>query len=104
MQRSREMERAEKRLSGKEGNDAKNRASIEENLRKEMRRLDREVAEVVMVKEKKVAEMMRDGNRQMRRADEKEQKIAQKIYWIVIDKAENLDERSSEGGDEEPEN
>jgi hypothetical protein len=57
-----------------------------------MRKLDLVMQEVVMEKEKGVGKKTAKGQKRLSKMDEKEHKVAQKIYWIVIDKAEVLDE------------
>lgn len=90
--RRKETTKAEKKLSGKKGKDPKKRAEIEYELEKETRKLDREEEKVLRKRDKKVGEKSQDAQQELQKSEEKEHKVAQKIYWIVIDKADALDE------------
>jgi hypothetical protein len=89
--RRKEMAKAGKKLSGKKGQDPEKRVEIEHDLDKETRKLDREREKVLKEREKKVGEKDRDAQKELQKSEEKEHKVAQKIYWIVIDKADLLD-------------
>lgn len=97
-EKAEEIGKAEKKLSERRGADPEKRDKVEEDLQ-ELRKLDHDLEEVLRKKEKKVGhrEMEQDvhisgkGQRELRKVDAKEGKVAQKIYWIVIDKAETLD-------------
>jgi hypothetical protein len=85
-----EMAKAEKKLSGKMGQDPAERAKIEYDLEKEMRKLDREMEKTLREKKMKVGEVNRDARQELQRAEKTERKIENKIYWIVIDKGDSL--------------
>lgn len=90
-EREKEIAKAEKKLSGKKGRDAKERRKIEEDLEDELRKCDKKIEKEIREKEKKVGKEMGHGEKGLAKVDKKEQKIARKIYWIVIDKADRLD-------------
>jgi hypothetical protein len=89
--RKKEMAKAEKKLSGKKGQDPEKRVEIEHDLDKKTRKLDREKEKVLREREKKVGEKNKDAEEELQKSEKKEHKVAQKIYWIVIDKADILD-------------
>jgi len=91
-ERQKEVAKAEKKLSGKKGQDPEKRAEIEYELEKETRKLDKERNKVLREKAKKVGEKSQDADKELQKSEKKEHKVAQKIYWIVIDKAELLDD------------
>lgn len=90
--RTKEVARAERALSGKKGRDPKERAKIEKDLQRELRKLDKEQSKVLTEKEEEMGKEMRKGESEIKKADGKEHKVAQKIYWIVIDKADRLEQ------------
>lgn len=89
--KKKEVAKAEKKLSGKKGQDPKERVKIEYELEKEIRKLYREAEKTLREKSKKVVEKHKNGQYELRKADKDEHKTAQKIYWVVIDKADVLD-------------
>lgn len=90
-ERTKELRKAEKHLGKSKAKDPKERAKIEKDLQHEMRKLDKETAKTIGESERKIGKETRSGEREIQRVDEKEHKVAQKIYWIVIDKAERLE-------------
>jgi hypothetical protein len=91
-ERKKETAKAEKKLGGKKGQDPEKRAEIEYDLEKEIRKLDREEEKVLGEKDKRVREKNKDAQQELQKSEKKEHKVAQKIYWVVIDKAETLDQ------------
>ncbi len=87
-----EMAKAEKKVSGKKGQDPVERAKIEYDLEKKMRKLDREMEKTLREKALKVGEVNKDGQQELQRAEKTERKMAQKIFWIVIDRADAADQ------------
>lgn len=96
MDRKREIALAEQKLSGNMGQVPEEKAKIEFDLEKELRRLDREKENVLKERARKLGNV--DVSAQQLRQDTKEQKVANKIYWIVIHKA---DSRHREAGIED---
>ena len=78
--RMKEVAKAERELSGKKGQDPKERVKIEEDLQRELRKLDEEQNQALMDKEEKMEKKMRKGETRFEKTDEKEHKVAQKIY------------------------
>ena len=90
--RQKEVAKADKKLSGTKGQDPEKRAEIEYELQKETRKLDKERDKVLREKAKKVGEKTHDADKELQKSEKKENKVAQKIYWIVIDKVDIVDE------------
>lgn len=63
---------------------------LEMNIRRELQKLDEEVNKVMRRKEKAIADMSWEEEKEMCEADKLEQEIAQKICWIVIDRTDAL--------------
>lgn len=63
---------------------------VEMDIRREMQKLDTEVNKVLQSKERKIGEMEWEQEKEMRDASKREQDIAQKIYWIVIDRVDGF--------------
>lgn len=103
-ERVEEIEKAEKRLSGRTGADPEKRAKVEEDLQEELRKIDHDMEKVLRKKQRNIGDLD-VGNvgvvgpksskvqEKLAKADAKENKIAQKIYWAVIDKMERLEEQ-----------
>lgn len=102
--RAEEIEKAQRKLSGRKGADPKERAKIEEDLEKEIRKIDHDLQKLMRKKERRfgdldIGNVSVAGHRsykvqeEMDKVDRKENKVAQKIYWIVIDKIERLEEQ-----------
>ncbi|TVY26866.1 hypothetical protein LHYA1_G004450 [Lachnellula hyalina] len=90
--KTKEVAKVERELSGKKGRDPKDRAKIEKDLQRELRKIDKEQDQVRRKKEEEMDRGMRKGESKIQKADGKEHKVAQKIYWIVIDKADRLEQ------------
>jgi hypothetical protein len=82
------MAKAGKKLGDKNGQDPEEKTKIEYDLQTKNRKLDREMT--LREKAKKVGEVNRDAQQELQKS-EKEHKIAQKIYWVVIRKTDTLD-------------
>jgi hypothetical protein len=86
-----EQEKAERELGSRKGQGPEERAKIERDFAKEMRKRSRN-GETDQRERREGWREGWDGRKGLSRAEEREHKIAQKIYWIVIDMADVLDE------------
>ncbi|KZF24632.1 hypothetical protein L228DRAFT_266952 [Xylona heveae TC161] len=66
----------------------KKRAELKEDYDKEMAKLDKDMSKALQDKESKVGKNMKDINKGMSKLEKKEHKMAQKVLWVVILKAE----------------
>ncbi|TVY85366.1 hypothetical protein LSUE1_G000298 [Lachnellula suecica] len=94
--REKEIAKYNKKMDNK-ASDPEKRAKIQEDFEDEMAKLEREMDEALRHKEKEVGKKTMDGRKESRKSDKKEQRIAQKIYWIVIDKDTSGKEASLDG-------
>ncbi|KAE9364295.1 hypothetical protein N431DRAFT_519634 [Stipitochalara longipes BDJ] len=99
-QRNLEVAKVDKKLEQR-GSDPKKRAKIEGALSAELEKLDESMDKALWKKEERVAKKTEKSERKLEKVDKREHKIAQKIYWIVIDKTENFEKDSEpEDGEE----
>jgi hypothetical protein len=83
------------------GHNLKRRAKIEGALSEELGKLDENIQKVARKNEEKVAKKTEKSDRKLEKVDKREHKIAQKIYWIVIDKTERFEKHVGTEDDEE---
>ena len=99
-QKSMKITEAERKLDQK-GHNSKKRAKIEATLSVELQKLDENMNKVMTKNEERVAKKTEKSERKLEKVDKREHKIAQKIYWIVIDKVERFENDAVPEDDEE---
>lgn len=62
------------------------RSKMEHELKHEVGRLTKEKDKLVREKEKTAEKKMKEGERKMKQVDRREERIAQKVMWVVITK------------------
>ncbi|KAE8379376.1 hypothetical protein BDV26DRAFT_170356 [Aspergillus bertholletiae] len=77
-------ERARERLDGPLGESLQGRGMIQDDLQKDLKKLDKTLAKLVKEREKKVTKMMQKGEKRLQRVEKKESRIAQKVMWVVV--------------------
>ncbi|KAE8137106.1 hypothetical protein BDV38DRAFT_283220 [Aspergillus pseudotamarii] len=77
-------ERARERMDGPLGESLQGRSMIQDDLAKEMKKLDKQMEKIVREKEKKVTKMKQKGERHLQNVEKKESRIAQKVMWVVV--------------------
>jgi hypothetical protein len=90
-ERAKEIEKAEKKLGKSKAQDPVERAKIEKELAHELKKYDKEIDKILREKDKEIGKEISEGQKKSQESDKKEQKMTQKIYWIVIDKAERFE-------------
>ena len=99
-QKSMKITEAERKLDQK-GHNSKKRAKIEATLSVELQKLDENMNKVMTKNEERVAKKTEKSEGKLEKVDKREHKIAQKIYWIVIDKVERFENDAVPEDDEE---
>lgn len=76
--------RAAERLDGPLGESNQGRLWVQEDLEKDLKKLDRQLQRVNKEREKKVIRRVRKSERQLHRVEKREHRIVQKVMWVVI--------------------
>ncbi|KNG90914.1 hypothetical protein ANOM_000725, partial [Aspergillus nomiae NRRL 13137] len=76
--------RARERIEGPLGESLQGRGMIQDDLDKDLKKLDKTLAKLVKEREKKVTKMMQKGERRLQSVEKKESRIAQKVMWVVV--------------------
>ncbi|OGM42000.1 hypothetical protein ABOM_009522 [Aspergillus bombycis] len=76
--------RARERVEGPLGESLQGRGMIQDDLDKDLKKLDKTLSKLVKEREKKVTKMMQKGERRLQRVEKKESRIAQKVMWVVV--------------------
>ena len=77
-------ERARERMAGPLGESLQGRGMIQDDLEKEMKKLDKKLEKILREKEKKVTKIKQKGERHLQDVEKKESRIAQKVMWVVV--------------------
>jgi len=92
--------KADKKLEQK-GHNEKKRAKIEGDLSEELAKLDSNLNKAVRKHEDRVAKKTEKSDRRLEKVDKREHKIAQKIYWIIIEKKERFEKDAGPVNDDD---
>lgn len=76
--------RAAERLDGPLGESNQGQLWVQEDLKKDQKKLDKQLQRVSREREKKVSRRVRQSERQLHRVEKREHRIAQKVMWVVI--------------------
>ncbi|KAE8400572.1 hypothetical protein BDV37DRAFT_296765 [Aspergillus pseudonomiae] len=76
--------RARERIEGPLGESLQGRGMIQDDLDKDLKKLDKTLTKLVKEREKKVTKMMQKGERRLQSVEKKESRIAQKVMWVVV--------------------
>ncbi|PIG85666.1 hypothetical protein AARAC_007106, partial [Aspergillus arachidicola] len=77
-------ERARERMDGPLGESLQGRGMIQDDLDKEMKKLDKQMEKLMREREKKVTKIMKKGKEHLQKVEKKESRIAQKVMWVVV--------------------
>ncbi|KAE8364535.1 hypothetical protein BDV27DRAFT_172297 [Aspergillus caelatus] len=77
-------ERAKERMAGPLGESLQGRSIIQDDLEKEMKKLDKKLEKILREKEKKVTKIKQKGEQHLQDVEKKESRIAQKVMWVVV--------------------
>ncbi|KAL5365938.1 hypothetical protein BJX96DRAFT_182069 [Aspergillus floccosus] len=77
-------DRARERLQGPLGESMQGQLIVQEDLEKEMKKLNKKTDKLVKEGEKKIGKKLQKSERGIARAEKREMKIAQKVMWIVV--------------------
>lgn len=76
--------RAAERLDGPLGESNQGRLWVQEDLQKDLKKLDKQLQRVNREREKKVGRRVRKSERQLHRVEKREHRIVQKVMWVVV--------------------
>lgn len=85
-----EIRKKESKLDGRKGQDPKERVKIQREVQKEVEKFEREVEKVRREGEREIGKKLREGHKEGKKGDDKEQKVAGRVFWIVIQREEVL--------------
>ncbi|GES63216.1 hypothetical protein ATEIFO6365_0014026400 [Aspergillus terreus] len=77
-------DRANERLQGPLGESMQGQLIVQEDLEKEMKKLNKKTDKLVKEGEKKIGKKLQKSEKRIERAEKREAKIAQKVMWIVV--------------------
>ncbi|PWY83608.1 hypothetical protein BO70DRAFT_428872 [Aspergillus heteromorphus CBS 117.55] len=77
-------ERARERLRGPLGESLQGRGIVQDDLQKDLKKLDKKMGRLVRERAKRVTRRMQQGERRIQRVEKRENKIAQRVMWVVV--------------------
>ncbi|KAF9887257.1 hypothetical protein FE257_010385 [Aspergillus nanangensis] len=77
-------DRATERLQGPLGESNQGRLMVQEDLEKEMKKLNKKTDKLAKEKEKRVGKKLLKSEKRIQRVEKRETKIAQKVMWVVV--------------------
>lgn len=76
--------RARERLQGPLGESLQGRGIVQDDLEKDLKKLDKSLNKLVKEREKRVTKVLQKGERRLQRVEKTESRIAQKVMWVVV--------------------
>lgn len=76
--------RARERLEGPLGESMQGRLIVQEDMEKEIRKLDKKMEKLGKEREKRVTRKLQQSQRSIERVEKREMKIAQRVMWVVV--------------------